>query len=290
MAQSVGPVKRSSAYDAVFEQHLKDCGIYIYHPSQKPKNLQEILKELAMPRSDLSPSNFSDDAFAAFKQANRDAINESTVMTNVFKTIIGSADIPHCVNLQFDGLEPLLKNSVDPFPDFYDGSSPDVLDQHVREKLKNSILPSHNTSAPCLPNFFMEVKGPGGNGRIAERQICYDGAAGARGMHRLRSFIDEKTAIDSRAYTISAVYLSLMGLLTIYTTHPVKSTTSKFEIEYYMTQVRSYILTNSPDSCREGLSALRNARDWAKDRRDELIAAANNKQPPQDSFSSDELA
>lgn len=44
-----------------------------------------------------------------------------------------------------------------------------------------------------------------------------------------------------------------------------------------MTQLRSFALTDTPDVFREGASAFRNGRDWAEERRNELIAAANGR-------------
>lgn len=38
-----------------------------------------------------------------------------------------------------------------------------------------------------------------------------------------------------------------------------------------------FAMTNAPDTFRQGAGALRNARDWAKEKREELITAANGK-------------
>ena len=46
-----------------------------------------------------------------------------------------------------------------------------------------------------------------------------------------------------------------------------------------MTRLRSFALTDVPDSFGQGARALRNARDWAKEKREETIAAANGKVP-----------
>lgn len=104
----------------------------------------------------------------------------------------------------------------------------------------------------------------------------YNGALGARGIHELRSYINPETAYDNNAYTITSTYHP-SGLLTIYTTHPVPSESPTNSIEYRMTQLNSFALTGNPDSFRHGAGALRNARDWAKAKREELIAAANRK-------------
>jgi len=44
-----------------------------------------------------------------------------------------------------------------------------------------------------------------------------------------------------------------------------------------MTQLNGWDMTGNPDTFRQGASALRNARDLTKEKREELIAAANGK-------------
>ncbi len=46
-----------------------------------------------------------------------------------------------------------------------------------------------------------------------------------------------------------------------------------------MTQLNGWDMTGNPDTFRQGASALRNARDWAKEKREELMIAANGKVP-----------
>jgi hypothetical protein len=55
-----GGEKRSSAYDANFEQKLVDQGIYMNNQKSKPSNINEIRERLAQPRPSLSPSRFSE--------------------------------------------------------------------------------------------------------------------------------------------------------------------------------------------------------------------------------------
>lgn len=111
---------------------------------------------------------------------------------------------------------------------------------------------------------------------MAKRQACFDGALGARGVHRLRSFeADSTLACDNNAYTITSTYHD--GQLKMYTVHPTPSTNSQDSPEYHITQLRSFAMTDARERFREGASAFRNARDWAKIQRDELIAAANSR-------------
>lgn len=274
--------RRSSAYDPAFEQHLIDHGIYPddyggARNAQQPHNLEEIQARLAMPRASLSPSRFSRESFLDFKDGKKKDLTENLVMSNAFRIIAGSTDIPSQQNLLFGNLEQLTDGSITQAqPDFYDGSHPADINAHIREELGSFIVPSTNTAAPCLPNFFAEGKGPNGSSAVCEKQVLYDGAVGARGMHKLRSYVDSETAYDYNAYTIMSTYHP-SGILTIYTTHPSPSKTPQISTEYHMTQLRTFSLRDGPDMFRQGAGALRNARHWAKDKREELIAAANTR-------------
>jgi hypothetical protein len=46
-------------------------------------------------------------------------------------------------------------------------------------------------------------------------------------------------------------------------------------LEYYMHQLRSFAMTDTPESFRQGATALKNAMDLAKEHRDTAIARAN---------------
>ena len=287
--------RKSSAYDPGFEQHLIDHGIYphgydydddddVDEGSVYPDNWKEINDRLAQPRPSLSPSRFPREEFRKFEKTNMQALTEGKVMSKVFPIIAGTADIPSQENLPFGNLKDLTDGSITKAqPDFYDGTRPAELNKQIRADFGPYIVPSTNTAAPCLPNLFAEGKGPNGNTAVCKRQALYDGALGARGMHELRSYVDPETLFDNNAYTITSTYHH-SGLLTIYTIHPTPSEDPTNSAEYRMTQLRSFAMTDAPDSFRQGAAALRNARDWAKEKRGELIAAANgealNQEPP----------
>jgi len=111
---------------------------------------------------------------------------------------------------------------------------------------------------------------------VARRQALYDGALAARGVHKLRSYIDPETASDNNAYTITSTSHGGTGTLAIYTNHPTPSAEPNNPIEFHMTQLRSFAMTDILDTFREGASALRDARDWAREERHKLITSANN--------------
>ena len=275
--------RRTSAYDPSFEQHLIDHGIYPegyggFRNLQEPHNKDEIHARLTMRRASLSPSRFNREAFWDFKEKNQDALTEDTVMSEAFPIIIGTAAIPSQKNLLFGNLKDLTDGSITRAkPDLYDGTRPAKLHKRVRADLSPYIVPSTNTTAPCLPNFFIEGKCADGSPAVCKRQALYDGALGARGIHELRSYVDVGTPYDNNAYTITSTYHGSTGVLKLYTMHPTPSPDLENVSEFRQTQLKGWIMTDDPDSFRQGATALRNARDWAQEKREELIAAANGK-------------
>ena len=276
--------RKSSAYDPIFEQHFIDDGIYPdgyggIKNLQEPHNWEEINARLALPRASLSPSRFTREGFLSFKEKNQEALTENTVMSKAFPIIAGTADIPLQENLLFGNLKHLTDGSITKAkPDFYDGSRPADIHKDIREELGPYIVPSTNTAAPCLPNFFTEGKGPNGNAAVCKRQALQNGTVGARGVQEFRSYIVQETLYDNNAYTITSTYHH-SGLLTMYTTYPTLSEDPMRSNDYRITQLRSFAMTDAPDTFRQGAGALRNARDWAKEKQEELITAANGKVP-----------
>ena len=197
-------------------------------------------------------------------------------MSKVFPIIAGTADIPSQENLRFTNLEDLTDGSItDAQPDHYDGIRPEYLDKRVREELGPYIVPSTNTAAPCLPNFFSEGKGQDGPAAVNKLQACYDGALGERAIHKILSYNDPEAVQYTIAHTNTSTYHG--GTLRIYSMHANQSSNPKHQIEYQMTLLRGWDMIDSPENFREGATALRNARDWAKEKREELIAMANSK-------------
>ena len=92
--------RKSSAYDANFEQILIDHGSFpdfYRHPDNrrisKPDNWNEINAVLGQRRRSVS-LRFSEEDHDVFKQKNNDALGEKKVMSSVFPIITGDADIP----------------------------------------------------------------------------------------------------------------------------------------------------------------------------------------------------
>jgi hypothetical protein len=204
-------------------------------------------------------------------------INEGEVMRHVFPIIAGNSDILNKENLQFTRLDSMTGGvTIDPKPDFYDGARLEDIDKSVREELGPYIIPTGHRTAPVAPNFFMEAKAPHGAADVAKRQALQNGAYGARAMHSLQSYSAGKPVYDGNAYTVTTTYHAGTGTLQMYTTHPTQGEDC-ISPEYHMTQVSGWALTGNINTFREGVTAFRNARDWAQEQRDAFITAANKR-------------
>ena len=241
----------------------------------EPGNLDGVYQRLPQSRPSLSPSRFTTSNFRDLKRKNNRVIDEGEVMRDVLPIICGNSDIPNKQNLLFTRLDPIANNTtVDAKPDFYDGARLQDIDPQVRQDLGSYIIPTGHRTAPVAPNFFMEAKAPKGGADVAKRQACYDGALGARAMHKLQSYKTEPV-YDSKAYTVTSTYHAGTGSLKLYTTHPTQAEDGS--TEYHMTQYKGWDLTSDPETFRQGATAFRNARDWAKEQRDRFISAANER-------------
>jgi hypothetical protein len=269
--------KRIGPSDGNFVQHLMDHGIhYCGYKCIGPDNLEEIRESLKRRRHSLSLLSPNNTTFQRVADFNRNAYSEDDTMAEEFAFITGSAFIPHSRNKLFKNLKDLTTGALTQAkPDFYDGSSPNELDPGVRDRLGSYIIPCANKSMPCLPNFLGEAKGPGGSIDICKRQALYYGALSARGMHKLRLHNDPTTSFDNRAYIIVATYLSSSGGLTLYTCHPAQSENPANPVSYHQTELGRWHIFDNADAFYGGITALRNARDWAKEQRNQFIATAN---------------
>ena len=273
--------KRSSAYDKDFEQNLIDHNIYPKgyeylddDSIPEPGNFDGIVQALAAPRASLSPSSFSRSTFKNFALANDRVISEGKVMSGILPTICGNANIPNEGNLAFTNLDSITDGTtVDAVPDLYDGSLTKDIDKRVRQDLSKVIIPTSHGRAPVAPNFFVEAKAPRGGADVAKRQACLDGAIGARAMHSLQGYGEDKQTYDGNAHTFSSTYHD--GTLKMYAHHVTGPTAEGHRPQYHMTQLKAYALTSDREAFVQGATAFRNARDLARQQRETLIQAAN---------------
>ncbi|MCJ1464236.1 hypothetical protein MMC07_002849 [Pseudocyphellaria aurata] len=269
--------KHVSAYHHDFVQHLIDYEIYpLFHPKRKePRNLSEITRTVARRRPSVT-FQFSPEQFKALQTKYRKCWTGEVVMPGLLATVAGKSDNHSASNLLFENLTPLTNGVlVDPKPDLYDGVHPRQIENRLREELKSYITPSTNPRAPVLPNFFVEIKGSSSDMLANQRQAWYGGVLGARGIQKLRSFeAGDVEPLDDKAYTITSTIHA--GLLQLFAVHAIPSTHAE-KPEYHMTIIGTWFLLTSLDGFLDAVSAFRNARDWARAQRDELVTAANRR-------------
>ncbi|KAF2228941.1 hypothetical protein EV356DRAFT_571524 [Viridothelium virens] len=232
-----------SSRDPAFEQALVDAQ---YHPpghsNREPGNVEEVLERLRRPRLSLSPSVFSHQAFSDFRQMNFNATSEEDVMRDVIPIIRGNTSVPAGGNRLFTNLEPLAFGIATAKPDYYNGSHPSELDSRVR---------------------------PDGSAAEMKRQITQDLGVGARGMLEMQHYGEENKTYDENAYALGSTYSD--GQLKIYICHPTAPMAPGGRPDYHVNQVRSFAMTDTPESFVQGAAAYRNGQDWAEEQRNAVI-------------------
>lgn len=269
--------KKSTAYDRDFDLHLTEHLVHPVYSSQEP-DLKEVMAAVAVPRPSLSPSQFSDSAFKAFRASNARAKDEDEVLADVMPTILGPSQASrYCArNTVFTNLDPLTDDTIAaPKPDIYYGAYPEQLARSTRNEIAGHILPSTMLNKPMAPNFFIEVKGPDGKPAVATRQARYDGAIGSRAMHSLQNYGVEEPEYDGKAHAFSSTYHAGTGTLQLYAHHVTAPTIEGGRPEYHMTEVNGWQMTGNRDTFVEGARALRNTLDLSERCRSDFIRAAN---------------
>ena len=282
-SNEITSITKTRTYSRNFRQHLIDHDIYpnpYEHPDEipaLPNNWDEINKRLARRRPSLSPSKFTQKDFQKFCREDAFASKENPVTTGPVPMIEGDRDPKYSSGgYPFGNLDHLTDGTLaQAKPDRFYGTRPKQLDLEIRKKLSNQIIPSTQDDLPMAPNFFLEAKGLDGTAAVAERQACYDSALGARAIHALQSYQQKRLIYDNNAYTITSTYAD--ATLKLYATHLTKPKGPDCRPEYIMTQLGGWMMTNNAETFRQGASAYRNARDWAKEKRDEFIRLANER-------------
>lgn len=261
----------------MFGQHLEDHGIF---PDDglitRPWNWREISGMIMQARPVPIPSGSYATQYQEFRRIIKETVNEQDVMRKIFPLIEGKHDCYTSGGSEFSNLEDLTDgNIVKASPDVYDGQYPCKIEQDILKELGSFIAPLGDRKHPVVPNFFAELKGPRSDRDIAEQQARYAGANGARAIHELRSFLaeDPDTIFDNSAYTITATYFS--ETLRLYAHNPVKPSVPGGPITYRMTLMVSLAMDGGPFYFQQAVVAFRNAREWAKTKRDKFIAEAN---------------
>lgn len=278
----VTTTRKTSPYDRAFVQHLIDHHIfsegYKYPDGRlppEPSNMDAILEALGRPRASLSTSTISTTDFHEFREMNVHATNQKEVITSVIPMIEGNTADRKCIagGIPLTNLDHLTNGTlVAGHPDLFYGARPEQLDSEIRIQLHGQVIPSTQHDLPITPNFFLQVKGPGGGMDVGIQQACYNGALGARAMHSLQSYGQSTPIYNNNAYTLTAIYC--YGMLRMFTVHPLPPE-SDHPPGFVMTHINSWCMIGNRESFLQGATALRNGLDWAKQQRDKVIARAN---------------
>lgn len=201
-------------------------------------------------------------------------------MSDIFSVIQGTAHISFTKNLVFENLEPLThSNFVDIKPNFYNKARLAQINLWICEELKSYITLATQGQALALPNFFIEVKGLDSSEAVAKQQACHDDVLSKCGVHEFMAFEvnDFETVYDNDAHTITSIYHSVTDTLQMFVIHQTQLIDSENPSEYYMTQLRSFTMTDTAERVHKRADVFRNARDWAKTQQDKLIAVVNDR-------------
>lgn len=268
--------RKCSAYCENFEVHLLDHHIYLSDCGSRPVNELEVLSQLLAERAAFSNPSITAENFQKFTEMHKGVHDESDVMSRIFPLLYGSAATGHQHDVRFIQMAPIAGEGLTAAqPNFLDGSKLEDLNRKVHEDLFSVISPRASLRVPTVPKFCTEVKGPHGSLPVLMRQVCFDGAHGARAMHSLQNYSLNEPTYDGNAYTYSATYHPESGVLRVYMHHVTEPTASDGLPQYHMTLVGSWLMIGDLRSFQNGITAFRNARDLAKRHREAFIEAAN---------------
>ena len=264
---SSSKTRKSSAYDANFALLLLDLGArvdFVALDVEPPSNFDEIVDTLKGTLVPVSTINYK-----SFQVEKVKAYGETKTAVSLLPLLLGEDDhFASDHDRAFTNIIPLVEGIVTCKPDLYDGLCPSKVDPRVRKDLDSLIVPSRQSMAPIAPNFFLELKGQDGSYAVAGRQAWHDGIVGARAMQAIRCY-DIETTLDHKAYSLSASFYDTT--IKIYSTHPVMR---DGKVVYNTVQVFSCLMDNDI-TFHQGVSAVRNARVWAENKRISLISEAN---------------
>ncbi len=233
---------------------------------------------LKQSRQSIERSTTIKDDYEKLKRSERADPSDDEITQNVLPLIFGSTQIiPHQVNKVCTNFAPLTDGTLcQAKPGLFDGVKRKDVHESVLHSIGTEIAPTTETSSPILPNFFMEVQGYMGSHFKLMMRSLYDGALGARAVSAAQSFIGgEARQHDGEGFSMVATYGPYPGFLHLNVTHRTKDEESG-KPRYRERMLGSWKLTESMEDFVRGVTALRNAREWARDERTRLVAQMNS--------------
>lgn len=246
-------------------------------PDNRPDNYDAIMERLSQPRPSLSPSRFPDSKHDEYIQAYDSSSNESAILEKVIGPyLLAAAEHASGSNAIFSELRPLTVTPIPrPKPDIFLGEPRASVHPDVLNACRDTIVPTKHTREPVLVNHTLEAKGPYGASAVAQTQITYNGACGARAMDSLRSYATPDSPLsDGTAQTFGATYTD--GSMFFYSTHSRKSPWGNARA-YYTTRLAAVQTLSSPAELRRGVTLWRNQSDMAAEERANLLGRAEKR-------------
>lgn len=292
-ARAKEPVPKNPTYDLHFELRLASQGLFVHNSNSEAKGGTELQSSprngVGSNNSDddsyngdgegtLSASQFSDDAFKDFLNKNAHAMTKIDIRANVIPCISGYSNIQNCGGVFFNNLRAMKDiDNLFPTPDFYDGAAFTEVNDTVRDDLKKLIMPADTSKglAPLAPNFFLQITDAKSDFEMAQRQVCFQGAFGARAIHALQDYGKDEEQYDGKAYTYSAIYERGSGGLNIFAHHVTAPSSPDGRPEYHMTNVLAQFMKTNVEDFRHGARVFREFRELARRHRDKFIKEAN---------------
>lgn len=207
-------------------------------------------------------------------------LTEESVRRKAFQPILGPDIYNNVDNLLCSNFSSMTSDlATQPKPDYLEGAT--ITDVHpvVHSELQSVIFPYDYglyEEALTAPNLVVELKSRSGSQQTAQLQVAHEGAYCGRAMHALdrwRRAADDPWAYNGTAYAYSAIYMDGTGTLEMYSHHI--EVMANGELRYHMTMLDVIVLALNKEEFVRGITAFRNLRDMAAERRDAIIEAAN---------------
>jgi len=242
---------------------------------------EEIRNTLSKARRSLSPSVFDAKVeFAKFAADSGKASNEQAVMHGPIKFLTKGHEVHDGgLDTSFIKLERLNDTPLPPpKPDFWDGADSERLSPAILAALGPQVNPCAKGGEPNCPNFALEAKGPDGTPGVLLNQILYNGAVMARGKLALDSFPGHSPIYHHRAQAFGASWLD--GTLKLFATHTRAPTEQRPMPTYHTNLLDGVFMLSTPEAMVQGMTLVRNLRDYASVLRNKAIDETNKAMPP----------
>lgn len=234
-------------------------------------------ERLRQPRAAGEPIPRTADDFHQFTMASYTP-NQGSVMGDVFPIMKGPCAYTGIKDLDCSHFASMTSGrATPPRPSYLEGASMKDVHPVVARELAPLIVPSaEHQLMPVAPNLAVTVASGADCIRTAVHQACLAGAHCARALHALDRWgrpADEASPFDGRAVAYSAVYQDYVGALEVYS-HRVEVAAGG-RPRYRMTKLDTALLLVDEGKLHRGVTAFRNLRDLAAERRDAILKAAD---------------